>query len=404
MQTTQIASALEAFERRGAGSNSERRAALWLAGEMAKTGRTVKVETFWCRPNWALAQAWHVALAVAGSLVSVSSPRVGGALLLAALVFIVMDELTGVSPGRRLTPEHASQNVIGSTGTGSPAPVRLILTANYDSGRTGLAYRDWVRTPLAAVRSFIGGLAVGWLGWLAIAVMWLEAIAIIRLVGHHGTGIGAVQLPPTIALVFALALLIDLASSDFSPGAGDNGSGVGVVMALLRALDTARHANVNTDVVLTGAGDGGGVGLRAYLRAHRNETSPADTVVLGIAPCAAGRLRWWRSDGRLLPLAYGRRLTKLAAKVANDAGYLDARPYDGRGFAPALCARMARIPSVSIGCLDDRGLVPRSHQASDFVASLDPAAAGAAVQFGLMLVDEIDAELADSVEPATAAA
>src|SRR5437588_9346926 len=105
---------LASFDRRGAGTDAERRAARWLAGELTKSGRTVEVETFWCRPNWALAQAWHVSLALAGSLVSTSSPRVGIALLGVALLSIVADAVIGRSPGRRLTPERASQNVVAT--------------------------------------------------------------------------------------------------------------------------------------------------------------------------------------------------------------------------------------------------------------------------------------------------
>ena len=66
---------LDAFSRRGAGTDAERRAANWLASQATGARTSVSVEPFWCRPNWAVAQAWHAALAVAGSLVSVASAR-----------------------------------------------------------------------------------------------------------------------------------------------------------------------------------------------------------------------------------------------------------------------------------------------------------------------------------------
>jgi hypothetical protein len=123
MRATEAASRLESYAGRGPGTDAERRAARWLADELADGGREVAVETFWCRPSWALAHAWHVALALAGSLVSVASPRVGGALLLAALVFVVVDAITGASPGRRLTPARASQNVVAiAQRTRTPPP------------------------------------------------------------------------------------------------------------------------------------------------------------------------------------------------------------------------------------------------------------------------------------------
>jgi hypothetical protein len=145
MRTAETVAGLAGFERRGAGTNAERRAAGWLASELDATGRDARLEPFWCRPNWALAHTWHVALGLAGSLLSVSSPRVGGALLLVALLSVVADVMTGFSPGRRLSPERASQNVV-STADDDERRVRLIVTANYDAGRVGLVYRRPLRT------------------------------------------------------------------------------------------------------------------------------------------------------------------------------------------------------------------------------------------------------------------
>src|SRR6059036_3269855 len=114
MSAAQTTSELSRFERRIAGSDAERRAALWLAEQLSRTGRELRIETFWCRPNWALAHAWHVALALAGSLVAVHAPRVGLALVVVALGSIWLDAWRGVSLGRWLTPQRASQNVVVS--------------------------------------------------------------------------------------------------------------------------------------------------------------------------------------------------------------------------------------------------------------------------------------------------
>src|SRR5436309_250665 len=243
MGATETVGALAAFEQRGAGTDTERRAALWLAGELASTPGAVRIETFWCRPNWALAHAWHTLLALAGSIVSVYSARVGGALLLVALLSVIADAFTGLSLGRRLTPERASQNVVAATPTQPSDRIRLILTANYDAGRMGLAYRGRLRALSARVRTLTGGFTRGWLGWLCVAISALLAIAILRLEGSHGQAIGAIQLVPTAALVITLATLLELASAGFTPGAGDNGSGVALAIALARALAAAPPQN-----------------------------------------------------------------------------------------------------------------------------------------------------------------
>jgi hypothetical protein len=390
MRAAETTAELERFERRAAGSDSERRAALWLADQFEQSGREARVEPFWCRPNWALAQAWHVALAIAGSLVAVHHPRIGGALVLAALLSVIADATLGVSPGRRLTPERASQNVVALPPLEHRhKPVRLIITANYDAGRTGLAYRDRVRTLVAALAKPFGRYAPGWLGWLAILLGWLLVIAVLRLEGSNGSAVGAAQVIPTVALVVALALLLELGTSDISPATGDNGSGTAVAIALARALDAAPPRWAAVEVVLQGAGDAGGIGLRRYLKARKRLLTASNTVVVGIAPCANGGPRWWVSDGQLVPLRYFGRLRELCAILARNEG-LEAKPHRGRGATPALLARSARLPAISIGCLDDHGLVPRSHQRSDTAAGIDLAALDGAVEFGLLLVDAID--------------
>jgi hypothetical protein len=194
--------------------------------------------------------------------------------------------------------------------------------------------------------------------------------------------------------VLALALLLDLASADFGPSAGDNGSGVAVAIALARALDAAPPRHAAVDVVLQGAGDGSGIGLRRYIRARRRSLQRSNVVVLGIAACTAGAPRWWLSDGALIPLRYFPRLRELCAAVPTEESALVAGPHRGRGASPALAARVARLPAITIGSLDERGLVPRSHQRSDTAEAIDGAALDPVLEFGLLLADAIDGFLA----------
>jgi hypothetical protein len=379
MQPIETAAGLTAFENRGPGTDAERRAARWLAGELVANRHRVRIETFWCRPNWALAHAWHVALAVAGSLLSVSHPTIGVILLAIALVATLADATLGVSPGRRLTPERASQNVIASTArTGPDEPrIRLIITANYDAARTGLIYRDALR----------------------------------RAVGGRGPP------PPHQATPRAAA--------NYGPAAGDNAAGTAVAVALTRALAVDPPRNVTVDpprdltvdpphnltvdlphnltvdpprnlaveLVLQGAGADEQIGLREYLKARRHELGQANAIVLGIAASGNGTPTWWLSDGRLVPLRYASSLRDLAAETG-------AIGHRGRGATPALPARAAGLPAIAIGCLDDLGLAPRSHQQADTPDTIHEAALEYALEFGLALAHAIDASLETREEAA----
>jgi hypothetical protein len=389
MRLTETVSGLVGFKRRGPGTDAERRASIWLGDELARTGRDVRIEPFWCRPNTALAHTWHVALAIAGSLIAIPSHTVGAVLVAIALVSIVADATTGMSLGRRLTLEHASQNVIATSPNKPAHPVRLIITANYDAGRAALAYRDVFRATSARLRRLLGNRAPGWLAWLTIATAWLLATAIMRIAGVSKSTVGAVQLVPTVGLVIAAPLLLDLAGADWSPGANDNASGVAIAMSLASALDAAPPAGVAVDLVLTGAGEGGGIGLRKYLRANRPTLQPSNAIVVGVAATGGGRPRWWVGDGQFFPLRTSRTLRTLAAATAAGEPHLQAAPHRGRGATPALPALKRRLPAIAIGCLDDRGLAPHSHQAGDTEDNVDPKSLDDALQFGLMLVDAI---------------
>jgi hypothetical protein len=393
MDAAQTVSALTAFEQRGAGSDAERRAAQWLRGELRSPRRDATIETFWCRPNSALAHAWHVALAVAGSLVSVGSPKVGGALVLVALVSLLVDALTGRSFGRRLTPERASQNVVSRAATESAPPVTLLITANYDAGRAGLAYRPPLRRTAARVRRATGPMAPGWLGWLALAFAWLLAIAVLRAGGAGGTAIGVAQLIPTGALVLSLALLLDLASAEYAPGANDNASGIALALALTRVLDAAPPRRLAVDVILQGAGDGSMIGLGRHLRGRRREMTPHNTVVLGIGPCGTGAPVWWTGDGPLIPLRFLRRLGEIAQRVTGPDTEIGAAAHRGRGTTPAFPARLAGLPAITIGNLDPDGLATGSHRRDDLSEMLDRGAIDSLLTMALTLIDGVDADL-----------
>lgn len=396
MGAADTVAALTGFERRGAGTGSERRAAAWLSRELATGRREATIETFWSRPNWAATHAWHTALALAGSLVSVASPKVGGALILAALLSLAVDALTGVSLGRRLTFEHASQNVV------SPAPetgrrVRLIVTANYDAGRMGLVHRRALRATAARLRTGAGPAALGWLAWLAITFAWLLVTAVLRNGGHTGQALGVAQLIPTAALILALALLLELAISQFGPSAGDNASGVAVALALARALDVSPLRNLEVEVVLQGASDGSMIGLTRHLRARRQDRRASNTIILGIGACGAGQGCWWTSDGIMLPLGFLRHLSEIVATAVGPGTSLGTRAHRGRGISPALPGRRAGLPAVTIGMLDEHGLVPRSHLPSDVPDELVSGSLDRMLEIALTIVDAIDADLDTTV-------
>jgi hypothetical protein len=242
-----------------------------------------------------------------------------------------------------------------------------------------------------AINKRLGGAAPGWLGWIMIALVWLLAVAIARVGGARGTAVSALQLVPTIGLVLAGALLIELATSDRGPAANDNASGVAAALALARALGSGPPRNLAVELVLTGAGDGDGIGLGRHLRARRRTLRRANTVVLGLAAGGGGEPRWWVSDGALVPRRYFAPLRELCARIAREESYLNAAPHFDRAASPAQPGRAAGLPAITIGCRDRDGLAPRSHERTDTPENVDTGSLDELVNYGLLVVDAIDA-------------
>ena len=397
MDALETVKGLAAFAGRAPGSDAERRAARWLAKRLRDANRETETETHWVRPQWPVVYAFHVALAIAGSVVSVDEPVIGAVILGAALVAYALDLSGRVYLLRRLTPHRATQNVIApaaaASGATSEGPLRLVVSAHYDAGRSGLVYRDTVQRLNARLLRLARGHAPGGLGLMLWGIALVTAAAGAHAGGVSGTGLRIVQLIPTVALMIALALLIDIALSQPVPAANDPASGAAVALALAAALDRAPPANLSVEVVLAGAGEGPALGMRAYTRARRKRLAREATAVIHLAACGRGRPRWWTSDGVIPPLRFHPRLLELCAAVARDEGHLGAGPHVGHGVSGAYPARAARFPAVTIGCLDGDELTPSSHQHTDVPDRVEPQALRAALEFCLALVDRLDADV-----------
>jgi hypothetical protein len=390
-----IATGIARFGGRLPGTDSERRTARWLQEVMRGDGRDAELEPLWVRPQWPLVHAFHAAAGVVASVAAVSMPEVGLGLAAAALLSLGLDLLGLAHLVRRGTPQRATQNVVSpptaATRGGRERIVRLVIAAHYDAGRGGAVYREGLRRLVARARRATGGRIPGPGAGVAAALVAVGALAGVRLAGVEAGWLGVAQLVPTVALLAALAVLIDIGLSGPGPAANDPASGAAVALALAGILDRDPPRRLAVEVVLAGAGEGPSLGMRGFVRARRRRYAPEATVVLHLAACGRGQPRWWVSDGPLLPLAFHPRLRQLAAAVGRDHG---AVPYRGRGAGAGWRARAAGWPAITVGSLTDEGWAPDSHRPADTPERLDQGAMDRALDFALDLVRALDEDLA----------
>ena len=336
---------LTAIPGRGAGTDAERRAALALERDLAERGHRAWIDTYWLRPAWAWPVALAAALAAGGSLAAVAWPLAG--LIAAARRRAVARRSRapgsrarcGCSPaaGRRRTWWRCRRTAEG-------ADVTLLVCAPYDAPRRGLVLNDRWR----AVAARLGDVRP----WLAGCALVIAGAAAARLAGVDETWLGAIQLVPTVVLIAALAAAVDIALSEFSPGAGP-ASAAAVALAVHEELAADPDA-LPVGLILYGAGASGPQALRAQLR--RERADKRGTVVLEIGPCAEGEPAWRARHPQL------RRAAALAAE-ALDIPAPARRPRPARG--------VRGLPAVRVACLDARGIAARSHQPDDTADAVD---------------------------------
>ena len=392
----ELARRLCAFERRRSGTDAERRAAGELAAVLRAGGRHAELEPTYVHRQLGLIGALHCALGVVGSLVATLAPAVGFAIVLATAASLYLDANGRAYLLRRLLFRRASQNVV-SRGPSPEAPARLILCAHYDAGRSGVAYRS--RLLRRAAR--LGGTGPARIGPLQV-VFWSVAALLpligARMAGVEETWLSAVQLAPTLVLIAATFLFVDLELSPVSPGADDNASGVATVLSLADELRSDPPAALDVWVVLSGGEEPLQAGMRELVRAHRDELDPASTYVVNLDAVGRGEPRYEIRSGWTIGFAMGDRLAELCEAIVDAAGAGDGEPVASPLRRPtagdSLPARLARIPALTITCRAPDGSVPDLRTGADVVEALDPDSLERAHSFALALVRQLDRDVA----------
>jgi hypothetical protein len=394
------------FEERRAGTDAERRAANWLAERLRGIGRRAEVEPTYVHPQWATVEAAHCLLALTGSLIAITEPAVGFAIVLATAFSLYLDLNGRFYLLRRLFFRRASQNVV-SRGARPDAPGRLILTAHYDAPRTGAAYRPrWRR--LAARGARLVGLPFS----PARLVFWSIALLLpaigLRMAGIEENWVSLIQLPPTLLLVVAVFMLADVELSKVVPGANVNASGVATAISIAEQLERDPPAHLDVWVVLPGAGEGIHEGMRSFVREHRDELDPEATWFVNVEGVGAGEVRYEVSQGRVVSFGMASRLTELCAAIA-DADREGPNAYRAAalksGFSSgSLPPLLARYPATTITCLREDELTPANYRtAEDVPEAIDPEALQRAHSFTLDLARALDRDLERRAETSPAA-
>ena len=268
------------FEGRLAGTDAERRAANWLAERLRELGRRVEVEPTYVHPQCGRSSTPPTACsAFAGSLVAISIPALGFALVLVAATSMYLDLNGRFYLLRSLFFRRASQNVV-SPGPRPTAPARAdpLRPLRRRPQRRRLRPRPRPRASPGSRRARRS--RSGRFGSCSGRWRFCCRCSALRMAGidsDAGRGPPAPPHPGPPRWRSSRWSTIEL--SEVVPGANDNASGVATALSLAAELDAEPPENLDVWVVLDGGEECLQEGMRAFVRSRRKRARPRDHLL-----------------------------------------------------------------------------------------------------------------------------
>jgi Peptidase family M28 len=308
---------LASFDRPSA-SEGERRAAQIIADRLRDRGLESRIEAesasggYW----WPLALA--NLLAVGGALAARRRgirARSLGAVAAALGAAAVWDEVSGGTLWfrRRVMPHRTTWNVVARAGDRS-ARRTVVLLAHHDAAHSGLVFHPAL--PRAAVRVAPRLHERSSHTFPILYAVWLGPVLV-----SIGALTGARRLLRAGALLAlgACAVLCNIGFSSVVPGANDNLSAVGVLLAVADDLSRRTLDGVAVLLVSTGSEESLMEGMRGFARRHFPELDPAVTEVVCLECVGSPILVVLEGEGMLRMRDYPAQMREALASAAQAA-------------------------------------------------------------------------------------
>ncbi len=363
---------VERFGPRPAGSASEAQARAWAASQLTNWGYQVETQSvkFPSQPrvSWTLVTA-------------------GASLVLCALLFAFYPFLGLVPPVvlfflpswlrwevRRRACSEASENLTACL-PGDGTPKRLLVVAHLDSAParrlSGWVLHLYSRSLDIAQRTAIAMTAAG---ALSLAGFVLPKFVVI-LLGLASATAGA-------WLVGAEVWNVTSRPVRFSPGANDNASGVGLLLALAEHCAAHSAQQLNLSFLITTAEETGMQGAWSFALTGGQKAAPVlclDTIGSGAV------LRYVVRDGSWRPLVLSKKLNSLLAQGMPGSKPLwyieksgDHAPFVRQGYETS-AIQVTGSPLADL----------RYHTIDDTASGLEAPAFGLAAEAALFLIEKL---------------
>jgi acetylornithine deacetylase/succinyl-diaminopimelate desuccinylase-like protein len=355
---------LASLERPSA-SEGERHAAELIAERLRACGCRVEVERERAHGGYWWPIALPNVLAVAGGLLALRRREPRSAAVASTLAGVCAAVLwDDLGHGRRwfrrtLLPHRPTWNVVAETGD-LAADRAVVLIAHHDAARSGLVFHPALGRigPRLAPRLHERAdrtLPILYAVWLGPVMICLGALSGARRMVKAGVALA----------LGATAAMADIGARDVVPGANDNLSAVGALVALATRFREKPIHGLRVILVSTGSEESFSEGMAAFGRRHFPALDPAHTEFVCLECLGGPQLLVVEGEGMLRMRDYTPHMRTALAEAAAAAGVAITRGLRTVAATDALIALRAGYPVVTLASIDETGLPLNYHWPTD---------------------------------------
>lgn len=357
----EVIEALAAIERPPC-SAGERLAAEWLAERLGAAGvAEVELEEERSWGSFPPTVTVLSALGAAGALLSLRGRRlVGGALSTGALLGILDEINNGPRVLRPLVRrERRTVNVVARLGD-ELARRNLVVLAHHDAAQTGFLFDQ---TAVAAFHErfpeVIPRIKTQPPQWWGVLFGPLAGI-VAALSGRRAPARAGALFGAGSAVVLG-----DMWRSEVVPGANDNLSAVGCLVALAEMLRERPLAGLRVWLVSAGAEETFQDGIRGFMESHRDELPADSTWFLNLDTVGSPRLVMLEGEGPVRMEHFDERFRERVWALAQRHGHRLERGFRARASTDAVIPHREGYPTVNLTSVNDYHHLTHYHLPSD---------------------------------------
>jgi hypothetical protein len=355
---------LASLERPSA-SAGERRAAELIARRLEALGCAVKVERERAHGGYWWPMGLANTLALAGGVAALRSrarqARAAAAVLSGLAAAAIWDDVGGgrLWFRRLLLPHRDTWNVVAETGDPEAART-IVLIAHHDAAHSGLVFHPALGRlgPRLAPRAHARAgktLPIMYLVWGGSLMILAGAAAGLRRLLQAGVAFAG----------GTVAAMADIGIRGVVPGANDNLSAVGVLLAVAESLRQRPLEGVRVLLVSTGSEESFMEGMQGFARRHFHELDPQRTEMLCLECLGGPGLIVLEGEGMLRMRDYPSQMREALADAARQANVEVARGIRTVAATDALIALRAGYEVATLASIDFTKLPLNYHWPSD---------------------------------------